>query len=113
LGLVLLGIFWSVSAYAEAIGNWSGRDMAAHLGKLPSLVLYSKVPLGLDHPGVVEEVIGDEDGNYRYRYAGLKLLLRSGDKLFILPQRWTAEHGKSILIQEGEGIRVEFAPGDQ
>ena len=41
---------------------------------MTAVLVYSQRRLHLDAPGVVEASLPDDEGSYRYRYAGLRLL---------------------------------------
>jgi hypothetical protein len=48
----------------------------------------------------------------RYRYSGLKLVVRSGGKWFLLPASWTpGTRGAALLLPDTDALRVEFTPG--
>ena len=48
---------------------------------------------------------------YRYRYSGLRLLIRSGGKYFLLPGNWTRDAGTVIVLGDRPDYRFEFGSG--
>ncbi|MEU8350613.1 hypothetical protein [Streptomyces sp. NPDC048845] len=47
-------------------------------------------------------------GSYRYRYEGFKYYTYSDGKLFLLPSGWTYDAPRVFVLQERDGIRVEY-----
>jgi hypothetical protein len=76
------------------------------------VILYSVQPLGLDGPGVDYTSLPADPSRFRFRYSGLKLLVRSGGKYFLVPAGWSSRSGApTFAIPDGDDIRVEFQPG--
>jgi hypothetical protein len=49
---------------------------------------------------------------YRFRYTGLRLIVRSGGKYFLVPAGWSSQNGASaFVIPDGDDFRLEFQPG--
>jgi hypothetical protein len=109
--LVVLSLFWAASLYARALGNGRAATLAANLDQRPSVTIFSKESLAIAADGVVAKPITEPESAYRFRYDGLKLLVRSGDKYFLLPQNWTRKTGVALVIRDTPDIRVEFGPG--
>jgi hypothetical protein len=109
--LVVLSLFWAASLYARALGNGRAAALAANLDQRPSVTIFSKESLAITADGVLAEPITAPESAYRFRYNGLKLLVRSGDKYFLLPPNWTRETGVVLVIRDAPDIRVEFSPG--
>lgn len=111
--LVGLGLFWAANDYAAAVGESRAREFVAGLPTYPSAVLYSKNSLSLTAPGVRETRCHDRGADgaaYRFRYDGLKLMLRSGNEYVFVPERWTRNDGVAVLIPRTDSVRLEFAP---
>ncbi|WP_369134231.1 hypothetical protein [Modestobacter sp. I12A-02662] len=111
-GLVLLGLFWATSLYADALGRGSAQQLGASLAAQPRVTVYSERALAID-PAVAptERLNSEENGRYLYRYSRLRLLIRSAEKYFLLPDNWTPTTGTILVIPDGSEIRIEFAPG--
>jgi hypothetical protein len=112
VGLVLsLGVlsgFWATSKYADALGRGRAKRLAGSLSIRPSVVVYSKQRLQL---GVREMRLDRRDSAYAFRYTGLRLLVRSGGKYFLLPDGWSRQRGVAIVLSDTDELRVEFGPG--
>jgi hypothetical protein len=54
-------------------------------------------------------VVADEAAAFRYCYSGLRLLIRAGGRLFLLPAGWTPGRDPVIVLPEGGSTRFEFA----
>ena len=111
--IVIVGIFWSFSLYATAAGALESHSYACHhFDKLPKVIVYSTVPLNLQQEdGLVTRRVGEEGSQYHWRYSGLRLLIRSDDKYFILPANWLGQDDIAIVLSDSPALRFEFSPG--
>jgi hypothetical protein len=105
--LVSIGLFWAAGGYAGTLAIARAKQVEAVLPSTPTTLLYSEKKLGLQGAGIHETACGP-GVTYRFRYDGLKLLLRSGDQYLFLPVGWTPEHGTAILVPRGDTLRLEF-----
>lgn len=111
--VVLVCTFWSFSAYAAKIGGAESRDLVKDgLEGLPQVIVYSAKDLHLDADGVVTEPLPDPTAAYRWKYTGLRLLVFSGGKYFMLPADWQQADDVAIVLAESPGVRVEFQRKD-
>jgi hypothetical protein len=106
--LVTMSLFWAVADYAGAVGQQRAKALAASLPYQPGVVLHSPQRLHIDAPGVVETELEGAESAYRYRYEGLRLLLHSNKKYFLLPADWTPQGGAVIVLPEGDAPRLDF-----
>jgi hypothetical protein len=106
--LASVGLFWAVGSYATGIGTGRAQEMAAALPAWPDTVLYSEHSLALRGPGITETACAGEGSAYRYRYAGLKLVLQSGGQYFFLPAGWTTADGAALVLPRTDSLRLEF-----
>jgi hypothetical protein len=105
--VVFLSIFWATKELAQALGRGQARQLERSLSSRPGAIVYSDRRLYL--PGVSEsELTG---GGYRFRYAGLRLLVRSAGKYLLIPEGWSRASGVVILLNDDDSIRVEFTRG--
>ena len=111
LGLLTLGLFWTVANYADLVGRWNAQQIITRLADLPNVVVYSQDPLSLESSGVTVSQVTTTKGSYQYRYSGLKFLVRSNDKYFLLPANWPSSNPIAIILPDNETIRIEVAPG--
>jgi hypothetical protein len=111
-GLVIVSLFWATSLYADALGRGRAQQLAASLAAQPRVIVYSERALAIDPAVAPTERLGsEENGRYLYRYSQLRLLIRSAEKYFLLPDNWTPATGTVLVIPDGPEIRIEFAPG--
>jgi hypothetical protein len=82
---VLVMLFWSVAVYAQARGVREAARVAATISRRPDVTVYSARRLHLAGPAIRETELRGPDTAYRFRYTGLKLVVRSGGKWFLLP----------------------------
>jgi hypothetical protein len=109
--LIVLSAFWTASEYAKALGRGRAEDLAAALDSRPRVAVFAPRRLLIAGPGVTEEQLSARDAAYRYRYAGLRLLVRSGGKYFLLPKDWSTSAGAAIVLPDSAALRFEFRAG--
>lgn len=108
--LVAVGLYWATVDYAAAVGTRQARLLAAELPGEPSVTIFSEHSLSLGIPGVRETACRRSQAEYRFRYDGLKLIIRSGDQYVLLPEYWRASGQIAILLPRTAPIRLEFLP---
>jgi hypothetical protein len=106
--VIVANIFWATATIAQ----WSGRGLAhynaTHLDRLPSTILDTQQRLFLRSPGVVETALPAAPGQtFRYRYRHLRLLIEGSDRMFLVPERWSASDSTLIVPLDGT-VRVQF-----
>jgi hypothetical protein len=109
--LALLGVFWASSLYAVALGRGRAEVLAENLARQPAVTVFSLRSLGINAVGVTASQIARADTAYKFRYSGLRLLVRSADKYFLVNDGWSRERGITIVLRDTSDIRVEFTPG--
>lgn len=110
--LVIIGLFWTISEFASALGRGDAEVIAERLAGRPAVTVYSINRLFLQGPGVVETTLpADPHAGYNYRYEGLHLLTESHGRFFLLPAGWASGRTPTIVLEHNDKIRVEFTPG--
>ncbi len=104
---VVLCLFWASGTYAKVSGRDAGKAVAHQLPRRTGVVLYSVQDLRMrsDDGIAVEEEIG---ASYRYRYTGLRLLRRARGTLFLLPEHWSWQRSRLLVVHEDARLRVEY-----
>ena len=88
-----------------------GGTTSAAISRRPDVTVYSAKRLHLEGPTIRETELGGPDAAYRFRYTGLKLVVRSEGKWFLLPTGWTpSNRGAALLLPDTDDLRVEFVP---
>ncbi|MEV7604235.1 hypothetical protein AB0N65_02205 [Paenarthrobacter sp. NPDC089322] len=105
--LVTLLLFWGTSDYAQALGRGAALDYQERSNLLPSAVVYSKERLAVTVPNVREDSAGTE-AEPLYRYSGLRLLVVSGGRIFLLNDGWTLSQGRVVVLRDDGSVRVEY-----
>lgn len=108
--LVAIGLFWAAGNYATEVGYSQARYFADGMAHHPAVVVYSQNSLSLSTVGVAESRCQNERAAYRFRYDGLKLLLRSADQYVLLPAKWDPSYAVSIVLPRTDAVRLEFVP---
>jgi hypothetical protein len=109
--LIVLSSFWTAATYAEALGRGRAARAAATLSTRPHVTIFAPKRLSITGAGVIERVLTGENLAYRYRYSGLRLLIRSGGKYFLVPDGWTRSSGTAIVLDDSPAYRFEFGVG--
>jgi hypothetical protein len=105
--LVTLLLFWGTSDFAQALGRGLAVSYEDRSALLPTAVVYSKDRLGISAPNVREQSSGTAEHPV-YQYSGLRLLVVSGGRIFLLNEGWTLRSGKVVVLRDDPGMRVEY-----
>jgi hypothetical protein len=111
VALALLGVFWASSLYASALGRGRAEALAGSLATRPAVTVFSAKSLDINAAGVTVTRITNDSSAYKFRYSGLRLLIRSANKYFLVNDSWSRERGVTIVLQDAPDIRLEFTPG--
>jgi len=111
-GIVVIALFWASNTFAAAYGAGRGRAIAAELESRTAVVLDTTERLYATYAGLSEEALPDSaEQTFRYRYLGLRLLIESHDRLFLVPVGWTTGDGAVLVVADDERVRVQFYRG--
>jgi hypothetical protein len=81
---------------------WTGLKFA----RLPSVILDTKERLYLRSPGIEETLLPESQGQtFHYRYRRLRLLIHGRDRMFLVPDTWSASNSTMIVAMDGS-VRV-------
>lgn len=111
IGLLLMGLFWTVADYGSLMGRRRAEQIVWWPEYSPNVIVYSQGSLGLEGPGVTQTIVSDPQSIYKYRYTGLRFLIRSDNKYFLLPLSKSRSPSNTIIIPDDDTIRVEISPG--
>ncbi|TDO69296.1 hypothetical protein EV651_101336 [Kribbella sp. VKM Ac-2571] len=101
-------IFWAAATTAQYIGRGLAKADARDLSRFPVVILDTKERLALRSPGIEETALQSSAGQtFHYRYRGLRLLVVGENRLFLVPQKWSAS-GTTVVIPLNDSIRVQF-----
>jgi hypothetical protein len=107
-GLMAGGVFWAWGDYAGHTGTLSAQKTAAELAYRPDVSVFSARALGLSGYGIEFKPLGTAEGAYHFRYTGLRLLLRSDNRYFLLPKGWQRGRDPVFVIIESPDVRLQF-----
>ncbi|TDW23860.1 hypothetical protein [Kribbella kalugense] len=100
--------FWATATTAQYSGRGLARSDARHLNRFPVVILDTKEKLALRSPGLEETALRSGAGQtFNYRYRGLRLLVVGENRLFLVPQNWSAAN-TTVVIPLDDSIRVQF-----
>jgi hypothetical protein len=117
--VITLALFWEVSNYAGVVGRSYALQISKSLQTSTSITApprataFSATPLGIQAPGVHEERLNVDPGadkdQPRYRITGLRFLVRSGGRMFLLHDGWTPQRGTVIVVPDNDQVRWQFS----
>ncbi len=105
--LITLGVFWCASTYADEKGQERAQAIFSQPSQLTAVVLYSQDSLVINVPGIQETKLTAPDAFYRYTYTGLRFLIRSAGKYFLVSHLWPSQTTQVIVILDNDQIRLE------
>ncbi|WP_030236068.1 hypothetical protein [Streptomyces sp. NRRL S-350] len=113
VAIVALCAYWAVGSYAQEKGEADAEQLSRSLELRPAVMLDTSERLSLGWPGVRESPLPDVEAGarFRYRYEGLRLLAQAGNRMFLIPRRWTWETGNVLVLPVDSGIRIAFHAG--
>lgn len=102
-------VIWATATTAQWTGRGLAMEQARNLRSLPSVVLDTHERLHVPATAGVEEVVRPDAGedDYRFRYWRLRLLIQGDDRMFLVPETWSAG-GTTILVRLDDDVRVQF-----
>ncbi|MFI6992689.1 hypothetical protein [Nonomuraea wenchangensis] len=108
--LLLVLLLWAVTLYAQRRGAEAALQYRVDSAGLPSTVVYAARRLHLEGPGIKETELPDPAAMYRYRYTGLRLLIHSNQRYFLLPACWASDPwARAIALPADGSLRLEFS----
>lgn len=111
-GVIALALFWEVSEYAGVVGRGQALQIARSINSLPRATVVSTSPLNITAPGVREERLpggGAPTATAQYRTTGLRLMVRSGGRIFLLTDGWTPQRGTVIVLPDSPQLTWQFS----
>lgn len=110
-GIIALALFWELSEYAGVVGRGTALQIARSVDSLPRATVFSTIPLGIEAPGVHEERVdaGSGEAQARFRTTGLRLMVRSGGRVFLLHEKWTPQRGTVVVLPDSDAVSWQFA----
>ena len=78
------------------------------MGRLTAVTVSSPKRLQLG-PEIAETRFPDAESADRYRYRGLRLPDHADGKYFLIPDTWTREGARLIMLRDDGATRVEFS----
>jgi hypothetical protein len=106
--VIAASLFWATATIAQWTGRGLAEYQARHLESLPAVILDTKERLFLRDPGITETLLPPSDGQtFHYRYRGLRLLIDGQDRMFLVPEHWSASDS-TLIVPLDESVRVQF-----
>jgi hypothetical protein len=106
--VIAASVFWATATVAQWSGRGQAQSAARHLDQLPRTILDTKERLYLRDPGVEETMLPPSQGQtFHYRYRRLRLLIVGHDRMFLVPEAWSASNSTLVVPLDGS-VRVRF-----
>ena len=102
LVLVLLAFaaFWTVERLANLVGRAYATQITANPRQLLAVTVYSPKSLEIHVPGIVETKLRNPESAYQYRYDGLRLVQRSGDRYLLMSEHWDPRTSSNTQLNQ-------------
>jgi hypothetical protein len=112
VAVVVIGAFWAVDGIARNRGETLAVDTEISLVLQPRAVVYSAKDLQLPGPDVTTSPIAGDESAYAFLSNGLRPLLFSNHRWFLLPAGWRHDNGATVIVIKDDtpGVRVDLAP---
>ncbi|MFE6838995.1 hypothetical protein ACFVFI_29665 [Streptomyces sp. NPDC057705] len=110
VGALAAALFVFEAHYA-AVAGWNAAANNAGRGfrGRPDVVIYSRVKIAHEVPGITYTDKGSRGGLYRFRYTGLVTLVKTPTHFYLVPRDW--QSGKVVLVLPDDGtFRTEMRP---
>lgn len=108
--LALAGLFWATNRVAFTLGLSRSYEEALDPGGAYRVVIDTREPFAELPDGVREERLPSAGENgFRYRYRGFRLVLESGGRMFLVPEKWTRD-GRTVVVAYDSGVRLQLIP---
>jgi len=107
IGLAVAGLFWAANSFAWAFGAGRGYEDALSMPQRPEVIVDTTQRLSDLPSGVSESRLDGEPPAYRYR--GFRLVLESGGRMFLVPEKWTRD-GRTVVVAYDSGVRLQLIP---
>jgi hypothetical protein len=108
LVLLAFAAFWNVERLAHVVGEEYAAQITSNPRQLLAVTIYSPKSLELRLPGIQETRLGNPESAYRYRYDGLRLVQRSGDRYLLMSEQWDARTSRIVVLRDTDAVRMEF-----
>ena len=108
LVLLAFAVFWNVERMAHVVGEEYAAQITANPRQLLAVTIYSPKSLEIHLRGVQETRLGNPESAYRYRYDGLRLVQRSGDRYLLMSEQWDARSARIVVLRDSDSLRLEF-----
>jgi hypothetical protein len=111
IALAVFSAFWATSDLADREGTAAAHVIADTLPIQTKVIVFSRERLQLTGPGVQLVQLTTPNTVYHYRYNGLRLLLHTSDRWFIVRASWTPNGGQGVIIlqDDPQNVRIEVA----
>ena len=109
---VIVGAFWATALHAQETGtNWA-EGWASNAYVRPQVIVHSATDIGIAGNGINREVTNSKKA---YRYSGLRLLIYSNKKWFLLSGRsGNGNPSAVVILPDDDKVRVEILkPADR
>jgi hypothetical protein len=101
-------LFWGTADFAQMAGRGQALEIERNINSMPRADVYSPQRMALTAQNVTEQQAGTA-GSPIYHYRGLRLLVLSGHRFFLLHDGWTLANGTVTVIPDDNNVRLDFS----
>src|SRR6476661_5882416 len=104
--LVTAALFWTVAEFAQVVGRGKAEAVVRTIDTFSGATVYARTDLHLEAAEATSWA--GAQGDYLFRYTGLRLLMYSGDRYFLVPDGWRPGSGPLVVLADTDDVRVEL-----
>ncbi|WP_406277056.1 hypothetical protein OH799_07415 [Nocardia sp. NBC_00881] len=109
LALGFAGTIWGIGAYADRQATTDARNLAqSRFPGRPSILVLSVDRLGIEGTGTQVNEFTVPGEKYRYVYSGLRMLARTPDTYFLVPQQWELNRDRVFVVPRTDSLRIDI-----
>jgi hypothetical protein len=112
VGLALIAAFWSTANVAHRNGIDAARAIELSVATRAEAVVFSGQRLQISGPGVDVLPLDDTDSPFAFQYVGLRILIHTESRWFLLPAGWRHDNEASVVLlpDDLDDVRVDLRP---
>lgn len=109
LVLLALAAFLDTERLARAMGHAFAADLQSNPAQMASVTVVTPRLLDLGQGSNAPQPIRQPDGSTTYRYGGLRLLQRSGDRYVLVPASEPGRRPRVIVLRDSDLTMVDLS----
>lgn len=104
-----LALFWSTALYAYNVGQQIARQVDEAPAHLPVVTVFTREYIDMPGGAVTATRLSSPDGSAVYRYSGMRMLLFSNNRWFLLTGREQRYRSTVAIIHDDSKYHIQIA----